>query len=184
MTPTTVTRPQWYDDKVLAHRPVIAWMAKKLVPTADIDEFIQDVYVLAFYRYSNFNPEYAFTTWLGMLSRNVATERRRARLTKMRTGRLVDMEQMTGVDNMTLSAPATQDIAADLAIVLEALPKDRDGEVWLRRAQGEELAEIGRDMGIGRERARQLGDRGRQRMERRLTIGAMVRRMKSAREAA
>lgn len=180
MTPTpandNVQRPAEYDAKIVAYRPFMRKLASlRGVQSADMEEFIQDVMVEAFIRYKHYRPDtYKLTTWIIMLVRNVYHRRRLYAQAGGRRGVTVDIE------DVTLAVEPDQETLVDLAIAMDALPKDRDGEIWLRRAQGEELAEIGRDFGISRERARQLAARGRQRMERKLAIGAMVRHVKEA----
>lgn len=156
-------RPAEYDAMIVAYRPFMRRYGSRLgVEKCDMDEFIQDVMVVAFERYHHYKPDcYAFTTWLSMLVRNTVDRRFRHSRAKKRYGFTVD------VDKVSIAVQPSQEDVADLAKLakaLEAMPPGREKAILLRHVAGEEFAEIGRDYGISRERVRQLGWRARSRL--------------------
>ncbi len=157
-------RPAEYDAMVVAYRPFIRRYGSRLgVEKGDMDEFVQDVMVVAFERYHHYRPDhYAFTTWLSMLVRNTVDRRNRYGRAKKRYGFTVD------VDKVSISTQPNQEEAADLSIALAAMPSGREKTVLLRRAVGEELSEISVDYGISRERVRQIEKNGRNKMQQNL----------------
>ncbi|MNL39726.1 hypothetical protein D3C87_1620190 [compost metagenome] len=68
------------------------------------------------------------------------------------------------MDSVLAATPATQLDYVELSETIKRLSGTRDSDVLMRYAMGEDLAVIGADYGIGKERARQLCERERKRL--------------------
>lgn len=153
-------RPAAFDRDLADHMNFMLWLANRLVGAHDAMELVNDTSVMALSRWHYFKPGWKFSTWLGVVMTNVIAERQRTARSRKRAARTVSID---GVD-LHLSAPARQDDLAMLAEVLAAMPAGRGGEVLIRRAMGEDLAEIGHEMGVSRQRVHQLEIDGRRRL--------------------
>lgn len=162
-TTAAATRPQWYDDKLIAYMPFARKCARKLAGSDDIEEVMQDAYADALNRWAMYDQAYSFGTFISQLVRNSVQNRKAYRMKKKRSGGSLSLDdrQDAGMKKNWLSVAATQDDHAELSCVLRHLSGTRDSEALMRRAMGEDFVEIGADMGICRERARQLVERER-----------------------
>jgi RNA polymerase sigma factor (sigma-70 family) len=163
------TRPAAYDKLLVDYMPFARKCANRLATLYgdDADEIVQDFYVDACHRWASYDAEnYKFGTWVFHVVRNVAMNRKNARRAKRRT--CVEMRVDDTMDSSKLqtwtSAPPTQHDYAELSAVLGQLSGTRDSEALMRRAMGDELWEIANDMGISRERVRQISERERERL--------------------
>lgn len=145
--------PADYNALLLEHRPLIRRLAHSYCTqhpaNGEPDDFAQDVCELALMRAKNYRSTYSFATWLHYLAGWVATMRKQKASAKRRTGRAVEIPT-------TLSVPPTQHDYTELSDALRRLPGTREAGVALRVAMGEDGQEIANDMGISRERVRQL----------------------------
>lgn len=158
-------RPDWFDKLLVEYMPFARKCANQMRGGDDAEEILQDFYVDACNRWAAYDRQYRFGTFVFQVVRNVVQNRKTYRTRKMRAGGALslDMSQDSGMDNW-LKTPATQHDHAELACVLRSMSGTRDSEALIRRAMGEELEEIGTDMGISRERVRQLAERERERL--------------------
>jgi RNA polymerase sigma factor (sigma-70 family) len=164
-TAPPATRPAWYDAKLVDYLPFARKCANRICGKDDADEIVQDFYVDACNRWDVYDTSYSFGTFVSQLVRNAAQNRKIYRTRKMRSGGTLSLDdsQDSGMENW-LKTPATQHDHAELSEVLRRLSGTRDSEALMRRAMGEDLDEIGADMGISRERVRQLAERERARL--------------------
>lgn len=172
-----MTRPAAYDQLLVDYMPFARKCANRLAALYgdDADEIVQDFYVDACHRWQSYDAEnYRFGTWVFNVVRNVAMNRKNARRAKKRTGKewslntdVTDLSQ-GGISffggSWLPSQPPTQHDYAELSAVLAQMSGTRDSEALVRRAMGEELWEIANDMGISRERVRQISERERDRL--------------------
>ena len=159
-------RPATFDAAVLAYCPALRAYINKSVPAGKREDALQDVLEYIFAHWRNFRISNSaipygqgsgFYTWLMWQARGClknAAERKRPTLV------LIDSYKRYHGQ----VAPRQEDIVA-AGQVIERLA-DRRGSVVLRRAMGFGLAEIGADMGISKERVRQLEIAGREKLTR------------------
>ena len=158
--PANDNRPKWYDDKVTEYLPFV----RRLVNTQNQrgpEDMVQDVMLEAMRKWPLYRDDYKFGTWMALMVGNVISDRRAVAGAKKRQARLCSLDA-GGVSNM--STPARQHDQLELSEALRRLSGTRDSEVLMRYAMGEDLAVIGADYGIGKERARQLCERERKRL--------------------
>lgn len=149
-------RPAWFDAKLSEYSPMINKLANNARRRGGADDLAQDIRLAAMERWESYRPDdFKFGTWIAWVARSVISTAKIKAETKKRTVVMADRQ---------VSAPATQQVHAELAEVLSRLSGTRDSEVLLRFAMGEDLAAIGAEMGISRERARQLCERERKRL--------------------
>lgn len=158
MTPandnTPAPRPASYDAAILDRLPFMSKVAGQHVADDQREDLVNDAIVLALRKWSQYRPTYRFSTWLALMVRKANRERLNKARTQMRAGRTV------AIDDVPASEPAQQEVRVDLAAAITAIPGDRDGDMFLRRCMGEDMAEIGVDYGLSRERVRQICARG------------------------
>lgn len=145
-------RPKSFDALLTDHMPFLRYLAK------DREDVVQDIALAAMQKWQRYSGDYKFSTWLGLVARAVADDARVKRATKKRAARFV------GMDAVRASVAPTQQDYAELSSVVRRLSGTRDSDVLMRHAMGEDLAVIGADYGIGKERARQLCERERKRL--------------------
>ena len=162
-TPANDNRPADYDAKVVAYRPFIHKMARvRSAGNDDVEEVVADTMVLAFAYWRRYNTAYKFGTWLDLLVRNVVQSRKQKRRVR-RASYHVD------IDDTGLASMPNQDESAELARVLAHMPAGRNGRILMQIAMGEELAAIGADYGISKQRVKQIGEETRGKL--RATLG-------------
>jgi RNA polymerase sigma factor (sigma-70 family) len=169
MTVATTTRPATYDKLLVDYMPFARKCANRLSALYgdDADEIVQDFYVDACHRWRSYDAEnYKFGTWVFHVVRNVAMNRKNARKTKKRSGLAMSVYDAMdgGISPTWLSTAPSQHDYAELSDILAQLSGTRDSEALMRRAMGDELWEIANDMGISRERVRQISERERERL--------------------
>jgi RNA polymerase sigma-70 factor (ECF subfamily) len=126
-----------------------AGMAHRLMPSdADVDDLVQDAFVLALSRLDQLDDPSAFKSWLGSIVVRTASKRLRHQRLLRRLGlsrsEPLDLEQI-----ISWSAPA--DVSAELREiyrVLDRLPADERIALVLRRVESMELVDIARHMGL------------------------------------
>lgn len=136
-------RPASFDAALLKYQPGLARLASRLRPE-DPQSLVQDVNVFALSRHTNFRgdptqPKSGFWNWLQLNMRSMAQAKRQ---------KIPDKEQES-------TTSASQEYYTDLSRTLARLT-GRNGQVLTRRAMGDTLEEIGKDLGVTRERIRQI----------------------------
>jgi len=149
-------RPADFDARLLAYTPFIRKKANRwcaLHPSnGEPEDFIQDVMAEALRRGATYSKNYAFGTWIRLIcSHAIARRKRGSGADKRAAGRRVAIDAAASV-----STPAPQQAYAELSETLRNLSGTRDSEILLRIAMGDELHEIGDDLGLSKERVRQL----------------------------
>lgn len=147
-------RPAEYDRQVLAYMPYVRRMAYRWCrihpANGDPADFVQDVMTEAFHRYPLYDAKYTFGVWMRFICRIIVDRRKKKLMTYEARARHVPDDGA-----MAIGVPANQQECAELSQILARLT-GRGGEIIVRCAMGDELGEIGADMGISKERVRQL----------------------------
>lgn len=137
------TRPASFDAALLKYQPGLSRLASRLRPE-DPESLVQDTNVFALSRHTNFRgdptqPKSGFWNWLQLNMRSLAQQHRRRPL---------------AVKGETTTQPVQEDYT-ELSRTLSRLT-GRSGQVLTRRALGDTLEEVGNDLGVSRERVRQI----------------------------
>ncbi len=137
------TRPSSFDAALLKYQPGLARLASRLRPE-DPESLLQDLNVFALSRHTNFRgdptqPKSGFWNWLQLNMRSMAQSQRRCPVPPK---------------GETTTQPIQEDYT-ELSRTLARLT-GRSGEVLTRRAMGETLEEVSNDLGVSRERVRQI----------------------------
>lgn len=147
-------RPTEYDRQVLAYTPYVRrmayWWCSRHPANGDPADFVQDVMTEAFHRYPLYDAKYTFGVWMRFICRIIVDRRKKKLMTYEARSRHVSDDCAASI-----SVPANQQECAELSQVLARLT-GRGGEIIVRCAMGDELGEIGADLGISKERVRQL----------------------------
>lgn len=149
-------RPAWYDKKVVEYMPFIRKLAGKGRRRDAAEERIQDVVTELLEKWEVYDERYKFGTWVALMARNVYLADRQMRLAKKR-------QPVAMAD--PASAPANQEDYTDLSAILRRLSGTRDSDALMRFAMGDELPEIGADLGVSKQRVLQLIERERKRLK-------------------
>lgn len=136
-------RPTSFDAALMKYQPGLARLASRLRPE-DPESLLQDLNVFALSRHTNFRgdptqPKSGFWNWLQLNMRSMAQSERR---------------KPVPPKGETTTQPIQEDYT-ELSRTLARLT-GRSGEVLTRRAMGCTLEEIGTDLGVTRERVRQI----------------------------
>lgn len=163
MTPIAVPandntpRPGEFDARLMSYYPHLNRLAFTLSNNkSEQEDLLQDSIAYILTNWTKFRSDGGFYNWITFMVRNVAQEKRRKVLRRAKG-------MPTTNDERAMAAVAVQPNQLDrieLGEALDSLPEGRDGEIVMRRAMGDTLAEIGEAYGVGRERARQLEARG------------------------
>ncbi|WP_312405267.1 sigma-70 family RNA polymerase sigma factor [Rhizobium sp.] len=157
--PTKLGRPQAFDDRVVSYMPGLRGLASRLgFRGEERDDLVTDTMMTALHRWGSFREDGGFWNWLSLTMRACAQERRKA-ARRMLT--LVDDGDGRYANRMALQPPQLRQIEA---IETVRAIKGRDGDALVRLAMGDTLDEIGRKLGVSRERVRQICERGRSRL--------------------
>jgi RNA polymerase sigma-70 factor (ECF subfamily) len=131
------------------HAPMVNGLAFRIMGRdADVDDLVQDAFVIAFSRLHSIDDPQAFAAWLGSIVVRTAGKviRRRVLLERLGLRRRRDP-----IDIDALAArSAGPDVAAELRRIytrLETLPAEQRIAFLLRRVEGMELEEIARATG-------------------------------------
>lgn len=173
-------RPEWYDKLLVDYLPFARKCANRMRGNDDADEIVQDFYVDACNRWAAYDREnYKFGTWVWQLIRNAVYNRRARAKAKKRSAKEYSLDKSiygsagdgpdfeTGADkdwHDVTGSPPHQIEYAELSAVLAKLSGTRDSDALMRLAMGDELQDVAVDMGISRERVRQLAERERARL--------------------
>lgn len=132
------------------YAPMANGMAFRLMGRdADVDDLVQDAFVVAFGRLDSLDDPQAFAAWLGSILVRTAGKviRRRVLMEKLglrRRGEPIDIDAVA-------ARVAGPDVAAELRGIykrVERLPADLRIAFLLRRVEGMELEEVARATGV------------------------------------
>jgi RNA polymerase sigma factor (sigma-70 family) len=152
MTATTAERPAAFDARVMAYMPGLRNLSYKLEKNQEIrNDLVTDTIIEALDKWQNFREDGGMWNWLYWTMRGRICNQR-----KLKKLHIVDSE----FHYDTAAVQATQDDHVELSQVLDMMAT-REGGILLRRAMGEKLREIGEDLGISRERTRQIEEEAR-----------------------
>jgi len=153
-TLASTTRPKWYDDKLVAYMPFIRKFANRAVRNSDSDDLAQEICASACAKWQSYNVDYGFGTWVRWMARDTLKNRRAYTAAQMRAAREVAVD----ADSHGLAVAPAQESSVDLSAVLSHLSETRSGAMLVRLAMGDFLPEIGADLGISKQRVKQLID--------------------------
>jgi RNA polymerase sigma-70 factor (ECF subfamily) len=132
------------------HAPMVNGIAFRLMGReADVDDLVQDAFVIAFGRLDGLEDPQAFAAWLGSIVVRTAGKviRRRVLLEKLglrRKGGPVDIDSVA-------ARVAGPDVGAELRLLyarVERLAADQRIAFLLRRVEGMELEDVARATGV------------------------------------
>ncbi|MDK4727442.1 sigma-70 family RNA polymerase sigma factor [Rhizobium phaseoli] len=150
-------RPAEFDVRLMNYFPHLRRLAHKLTNSAsEREDLLQDSIAYILTNWGKFRPDGGFYNWITFMMRNVAQEKRRKERRRSKHMTTTNDERAMAA----VAVPPNQLDTIELREALECIPEGRDGEIVMRRAMGDTLVEIGADLGVGRERARQLEERG------------------------
>lgn len=148
--PANDNRPPEFDARVMAYRPGLFNLAGKLGARGEERvDLVTDTIIEALEKWQNFREDGGFYNWLYWTMRGRLTNQR-----KRKTLNVCEMTEEVVEINSCIDPPQYDYMA--LSDTIRCLPRGRNGSVLLRRAMGETLQVIGDDLGIGKERVRQI----------------------------
>lgn len=132
-----------------AHAPFVAnFLAKLGVPRQEVEDALQDVFLVA-HRRGGFRPGAAkATTWLAEIGLRVASDRRRAR---GRRGSMPDTDHVERAGAETVTPEGSAELSESLAWVdraLAAIDLEHRAVFVLFELEGESCADIAAGLGI------------------------------------
>lgn len=147
---TTKTRPPEFDARVMAYRPGLFSLAGKLgLKGEERHDLVTDTIIEALERWQNYREDGGFWNWLYWTMRGKHTNARDKRQLPMTDKSIEDVSHL-------VRAEPSQERYLELSQTLAKLSAGRKGHVLLRRAMGDTLQEISNDIGVNRERVRQI----------------------------
>jgi len=132
------------------HARMAIGLAHRLLPRdPEVDDLVQDCFVLALRRLSALENPQAFAAWLGSIVVRTVGKRLRRRRLLTRLG----LQSPEEIDPEAIAAPAVPgEVAVELRrvyAVIAKLPADARVALVLRRVEGLEVPEIAQRMGVG-----------------------------------
>jgi len=139
-------RPAAFDAALLKYQPGLVRLANRLMPD-DAETLVQDTNLFAVERHTNFRgdpsqPKSGFWMWLQWNMRSIAYAKRH----KKQVGGSIKLDAVTQANQLDYT-----ELSQSLA-----LRSGKGGLIIKRRAMGDTLQEIGSDLGVTRERVRQI----------------------------
>jgi RNA polymerase sigma factor (sigma-70 family) len=155
------TRPPEFDARVMSYYPHLGRFAYKLTNNkAEQEELLQETIAYILSHWTPFRPDGGFYNWITLVMRHVAQNGRRKAKVRSRYMPMVQDDRAMGA----VSVPPTQIDFVSLRETLREIAPGRTGDILVRRAMGETLDVIGKDLGIGKERVRQIESKERDRL--------------------
>lgn len=154
------TRPAAFDKALMAYMPHIRSLARRYIPSGKRTDVIQDVLTYCLEHWENYRGESyetgsGFANWVTWQFRGVVSNY------NYRQRREIPTTYGNGADKAFRAAAANDNQErALMARDILGRAEGRAGAVILRRGMGCGLAEIGQDIGISRERVRQIEIQG------------------------
>ncbi|MCD1264035.1 hypothetical protein B5M44_04300 [Shinella sumterensis] len=150
-------RPAEFDAALERYMPMVRALAVRYLPTGQREDVIQDVMLRALSCWRNFHGEYTpnggFPSWLRWQLRAVISAHKTKKRVTIVYGDKADRAFRTA------SLAETQERSIAALDVLNRMT-GRDGAVLLRRGMGFKLSDIGAEIGVSRERVRQIEEAG------------------------
>lgn len=160
-TQNDTTRPPGFDEALAAYYPSLRKQAYYMAREIDAaEELLQETVSAMMRRASSCRVE-TFRTWAQWVLKSTKAQIKKGERRFMRAGKTVSISVFDdgnkSLENscQQLRTLPNQHHAAELSEVMRMLPEIRDGDILLRRAQGEHLLDIGADLSVTRERVRQ-----------------------------
>ncbi|MBX4941143.1 sigma-70 family RNA polymerase sigma factor [Rhizobium binae] len=152
-------RPAEFDARVMAYVPGLRRLAGRRVPREYRDDLVTDTIIYALAHWKNFREDGGMWNWLEWSMRGILKNAATKAANRKKNLKFVPLDE-----NMDLVTPANQLDYADLSKALDGMT-GRGGKIVVRRAMGDSLAEIGKNMGLTSERVRQLEAREMKRLK-------------------
>lgn len=145
-------RPAEFDAMVMAYVPGLRNMARRMTRDwASADELVTDTIILALTKWRNLREDGGIWAWLTWEMRRAMSSKRQKEKSGMRAGTLVNIDS---IEPPYLNAHQHQHSV--LQDVTRRLSDIRNGDVVLRVAMGDTMADIARERGLSRERVRKI----------------------------
>jgi RNA polymerase sigma factor (sigma-70 family) len=146
-------RPDGFDAALTAYLPSLRKQAR-FIAGDNGEDLLQDAILSMLHLAPKCRME-TFRVWAQLILRRTAGNNKRSARALKRSARFVT------IDDDTIIAQAAQEVACDLRTAIEALDQIKHGEIVVRRAMGDRLAEIGMMRGTHKEAVRQLESKAR-----------------------
>lgn len=155
--PANDNRPASFDDSIMAYRPGMSNLARKLgCRGEERNDLVTDTIVYCLENWQNFHGDTSkMWNWIYWQMRGVISNKRDKR-------KLEVVDSQFHYDSAT--TPPSQLDYAELSDTLRRMA-GREGDVLMRRAMGFKLREVGKQMGISTERVRQIEEQARAGLE-------------------
>jgi DNA-directed RNA polymerase specialized sigma24 family protein len=153
----------------MAYLPGLKKLARKLTKTMDErDELVQDTMAYVFNHWTNFRndpsaPRNGMYNWLTLNMRSIAQGKRHVAANARKNMPKETLAALVGV-----STPANQEDIVYANQIVRRLSRSREGRMLVRIGGGEMLKDVAARRGIGVERVRQLTERAREELVRRV----------------
>lgn len=159
MTPANDNRPAAFDARIAAYLPGLRKLARRYTKTHEqANDLVTDTVIYALEKWQNFRPRTGadrksdgFWAWLVWQMRGVVQNASVKTANRRRVATFVALD-----DAPALRVAPNQHDYAELSQTIARLSGTRSGGVLLRRAMGDKLGDVANDLGVSRERVRQL----------------------------
>lgn len=154
-----IPRPREFDARLEAYLPGLRKLARKLRHDRDErEELLNETVAVVLSRWKGFRPEGGFWKWISLIMRSINREMR-----KKATRRAPAIEIDNISDSIAFSVAPHQEVAVD-ARKLSVEILGRNGDILMRRAQGDKLYDIANDYGISKQRVQEIAEHERKRI--------------------
>ncbi|MGM4911464.1 sigma-70 family RNA polymerase sigma factor [Rhizobium sp. 768_B6_N1_8] len=147
-------RPAAFDKRLMEYMPGLTVLARKLSRhPKEREDLVTDTIIYCLGHWTSYREDGGFWNWLYWSMRGVLSSRRDAYGRQLKIVDDADGKLLAG-----RHVDATQLVHMELVQTLESMTA-RGGNIVIRRAMGDGLGEIGADMGISKERVRQIEEK-------------------------
>ena len=154
-----IPRPREFDARLEAYLPGLRKLARKLRRDRDErEELLNETVAVVLSRWKTFREDGGFWMWIALTMRSINAELYKR---ERRRGATVDLDALH--NDVALSLSAHQETEVDARKIGTNIA-GRNGDILIRRVQGDKLDEIATDYGISKERVRQIAEHERKRV--------------------
>ena len=145
-------RPKEFDARVVDHIPAMRKLAARYCHPSEREEVVQDTVERALIKCRNFRSEGSFDGWMECLMKQVCTIRKGKRISLMRSGVHVD------INDIVLTVRPMQNTIVEAR---QAAEMSAPSDVLTALALGHSLSDFAAHAGVTRQAARQKASRHR-----------------------